>query len=185
VVAGPVREWYGLSGATEHGKGQDENKNLSAPVHRGGHQIVPLDEILGTVLPQVELTEEADRVVAEDGRVDTNEQVAEVPGDDASVKIRPDALVGEESMHEIEWKRDHEAHKECRSNPLVTGSKREHFRSNGPGNGQGVEHLNVGTRPDVGTFNRHEDVGLVLDNPIQGLDEAAGIKTAPERQSRT
>ena len=67
-------------------------------------------------------------------------------------------------MHGIEWQGNEEAEQVCDSNPMVTGADREHLRGDGPGDGQGVELLDVGAGPNAGSFNGLKDRGLVLDN---------------------
>lgn len=70
----------------------------------------------------------------------------------------------EEAVHGVERKGHEEADQVCRSDPLVSGTDGEHLWGDGPGDGQGVELLNVGTGPNAGTFNSDENLGLILDN---------------------
>jgi hypothetical protein len=67
-------------------------------------------------------------------------------------------------VHGVEGEGNEENDQVCGSDPLVTGTDREHLGSDGPGNSEGVELLDVGTRPDAGTFNRDENLSLVLDD---------------------
>ena len=75
--------------------------------------------------------------------------------------------MGEEAVHGVEWEGHEEADQVCGGDPLVARTDGEHLRRDGPGDGQCVELLDVGSGPDVGTFDGYEDLGLVLDNAEQ------------------
>ena len=56
-------------------------------------------------------------------------------------------------MHDVEGQWGEEAEEEGGCHPLIASTDGEHFGRNGPGDGEGVELLNVGAGPDRGTFD--------------------------------
>ena len=165
AVLAPVGgEDDGGAGAALDGEGEDEDEDLGAAVHGGGEDVVVLDEPLGVVLAHVELGEEADGEVAHDGGVDADAQPADVVGDDGGVPV-PEAGLGEEPMEEVEGERDDEADEEGERDPLVPRAHAEHVRGErAPGDGLRVVLLHVLSRPDVGAFDREQDLPLVRDD---------------------
>ena len=79
-----------------------------------------------------------------------------------SVDVAEHAPFGE-SMGQDKGNRSQESKEEGNGDPLVFGSNRVHVRRNRPRDGQGVELLDVLTRPDTCTLRGDEDVELVLD----------------------
>ncbi len=163
-VTCPGREGNWFTRATKDSKSGKEYHNLSTAVKGSGDEVIPLDEPFGSVTSQIELTKEADHVVAGDGRIQTDEKFSKIPQDDGSIKVWPNSLAGEEFVHDIEGHRGNEADQERCGDPLIDGAKGEHFGGNRPRNGKSVELLNLGTGPDVGTFSRLEDGCLILDD---------------------
>ncbi len=85
-----------------HRKREQEHADLRASIQRRWDEVVPFHEILGPVLAQVVLADDADDVVGPDGRVNADEEVAHVPEDNGRVEVGPDALGGEEAVQEVE-----------------------------------------------------------------------------------
>jgi hypothetical protein len=56
-------------------------------------------------------------------------------------------------MHNVEWQRGEETDEEGDRDPLVTSADGKHLRGDGPSDGQGIELLNLGAGPDVGSFS--------------------------------
>lgn len=52
----------------------------------------------------------------------------------------------------------------CDGDPLVTGANREHLRGNRPGNCEGVEGLNISSRPNRCSLNSQKVWGLIFDD---------------------
>lgn len=123
------------------------------------------------VAPQIELAEGTEDVVAGDRRVETHEKFSKVPQDNGRIQVRPNSLVWEETVHDVEWQWSKEANQICRCDPLVASTNGKHLGSNGPSNGECVELLDLGTRPDVGTFRGLENGCLVFDDAKDCLDQ--------------
>jgi hypothetical protein len=166
MIASPRRERMGGAGPAVDRESKQEDQDLGATVEGRRDQVVPLDEVLGAVLAQVELAEDADGVVAEDGRVDAGDQVAQVPQDDAGVQVAPDALLREEAVHDVEGERGREADEVGDGDPFVARADGEDFGGDGPGDREGVELLEIDAGPDRGTFDGDEVVGLVVDDAV-------------------
>jgi len=164
VVASPQWECVGLATATVYSECQQEHQHLSSTIHGSGDQVVPAHEVSGAVSAQVVLTEDTDGVVDGDGGVDADEQVAEVPGDDAGVQVREDADGGHEAVCQVEGNGHEESDQVPDGNPLVAGTDGEDLGGNRPGDSLRVEVLDIGAGPDVGTLNGNEDSCLVLNN---------------------
>jgi hypothetical protein len=77
----------------------------------------------------------------------------------------------EKAVHDIEREWDEEAKEVCCRNPLVAGADGEQLRRHGPGDGEGVELLDLRARPDVGSFDGLENGRLVFDDARNTLDQ--------------
>ncbi len=113
------------------------------------------------------MTEEANGEVDPDGGVDADDQVSEVPENDGEIQVRPDLLLGEEFVHEVEGKRDEEAEEIGDADPFVTSTNGEHFRGHRPGDSGTVQTLDVDPRPNGGSFNGQESWKLVGDDTVR------------------
>ena len=109
VVTPPLRERPSHTTGTSNGETEQEHHNLSPAIHASRDQIVPLDELLRAILPEVPLADEADDEIDPDGGVDADDEVAHVPEDDGQVQITPDPLPREEFVHDVEWDGEEEA----------------------------------------------------------------------------
>lgn len=178
IISPPRRERHRLPTPSKDRKTQDENKNLSPSVHGRGDEIVIADEELRVVLAQVPLREEADEEVAEDGRVDADEEVSHVPEDDTEVEVLEEADLGV-AVQEPEGERDREAQEVRERDPLVPPADGEHLAGDGPRDSEGVVLLDVLAGPDVGAGDGGKDVILVGDDGLHhnviedGAEDAA------------
>jgi len=125
IVTPPGRERTLHSTGTSNGKTQKEDHDLGSTIESSGNEIVPPDELRCSILSQIELTKEANCEENPDGRVDSNDEVSEVPQDDGEIEVGPDSLVGEEFGHEVEWEWNGESEEVGDADPLVTGAKGE------------------------------------------------------------
>ena len=66
MIPGPRRERRRLPTATLNSKGKEENKDLSSTIHRRRDEVIPLNKVLGSVLPEIELAKCADNIVTPD-----------------------------------------------------------------------------------------------------------------------
>jgi len=86
-----------------------------------------------------------------------------LPQDDGGVDVAED-WVRPVSVCEPERDRDHETDEIGNGDPLVFCADGEGVRGDGPGDGEGVELLDVLAGPDVGPSEALEDGGLVIDD---------------------
>jgi hypothetical protein len=61
---------------------EQEDHDLGSTIHAGRDEIVPFDELLRTILPEVPLANKANEEVNPDRGVDTDYEVAHEPKDD-------------------------------------------------------------------------------------------------------
>ncbi|QSZ32177.1 hypothetical protein DSL72_001748 [Monilinia vaccinii-corymbosi] len=141
---------------------------LLTPLPPATAKIVPLDEVFRPPFSQVELAKGANVVVHEDAGIDAHAEISEIPKDDGEVKIRPDALVWEVPGHDPEWKWDEKSEEICDGYPLVTSADGEHLGGDGPGDCEGVEGLNVCSRPNGCPLNRQEIWSLIFHDARDG-----------------
>lgn len=104
------------------------------------------------VLADVKLADESQDEEHGQRAVDADEQVAHVPQDDRGVEVAP-VLVAGEAEGEVGWDWYDEAEEEGESDPFVAGADAEHVLGDGPGDGEGVELLDVLAGPDVGALD--------------------------------
>lgn len=151
-VSGPLEERVRLSTATSHRKSENEHHDLRTAIHRRRHEVVVLDEQRRVVLAEVELADESHDEEHGKGTVDADEQVAHVPENDGRVDVAP-VLVATPAVCEIRGDGHDEADQERQSHPFIAAADAEHLARYAPGDGKGVELLNILTRPDVGTLD--------------------------------
>lgn len=149
-------------------KREQEDHDLGAAIHAGRDEVVPLDELLGAVLAEVPLADEADDEVDPDRGVDADDEVAHVPEDDGQVEVGPHLDVGLELVHDVEGQGDQEAEEVGCGHPFVALPEGEHLGRHGPGDGVGVDGLDPGAGPDGGSFDGEEDGGLLFDDAVGG-----------------
>jgi hypothetical protein len=105
-------------------------------------------------------------------------QFTSVLGVSPQVNVREDAPACP-SVQEEEGERNSKSDDVRDRNPLVLGTDGEHVLGDGPGNGQGIELLDILTRPDVGAFDGQKERRLIFDNRQhdavvqEGADDAA------------
>jgi hypothetical protein len=70
IIVAPIRrKHYRLPSRSQYGEGQDEIDYLSATIQSSGHDVVVLDKPIWSVLAKVELRDDSDGVVEEQGAV--------------------------------------------------------------------------------------------------------------------
>ena len=82
IISRPDRKIHRLPTPPENSKTQNKHNHLGSAVQRRAYQVVVLDEQLRVLLAEPPLRDEAKSEVGRDGRVDPDEQVAQVPQDD-------------------------------------------------------------------------------------------------------
>ncbi len=127
MIAPPSREWSRNTAAPIHSECQHEDAHLGATIQRRRNKIVPLDEVLRSVLSKIVLANNANDIITPDGGVDANAEVTHIPKDNRRIEIAPDTLSGEAPVEEIEWEWDNEADEIGDCHPLVAGADGEHF----------------------------------------------------------
>jgi hypothetical protein len=167
------RERSSSATAPKHSKRQNKHHDLRPTIQRRRHNIVVLDEELRTISPEVELREEAESEKHGNGGIDPHKQVAHLPEDDGGVDVA-EGGVRVIAVDEPEGHRDDEADEIGDRDPLVFGADGEGVAGDAPGDGEGVELLNVLAGPDVRAGEAFEDGGLVVDDSGYGLDSVWG-----------
>ncbi|KAI7968898.1 hypothetical protein EIK77_007593 [Talaromyces pinophilus] len=137
-------------------KGQDKDYDLGAAVQRCGDQVIPLNKQLRMILSNVELEDEGHNEETGKPTVDTNVKVTHEPENNRWVVVSP-VLVPGNLIRDISGERHKEAQEKDNSDPLVVRANAEHFWCDTPGDGHGVEGLDVLSGPDTGTLNRFQD----------------------------
>ena len=168
-----LRERSSSATPPKHCKRQNKHHNLRSTVQRCRHNIVVLDEEFRTISPEVELREEAESEKHGNGGVDPHKQVAHLPEDDGRVDVA-EGGVRVVAVDEPEGHGDDEADEVGDRDPLVFGADGEGVAGDAPGDGEGVELLNVLAGPDVRAGEAFEDGSLVVDDSGDGLGYVCG-----------
>lgn len=162
-VSSPYWERSRSSASTEDGESKNEHHDLSSTIESSGNNVVVLDEKLWALLSEIPLSKEPKEEEDTDSRVDTNEQVTHLPEDDGEIDVAEER-VGEVAIEEPEGDGNDEAENIGDCDPLVLRADGEGVLCDGPGDGEGVELLDVLTRPNVGANETLEDRSLVVDD---------------------
>lgn len=147
-IARPSRERMRFATPASHSKSENEHHDLRTAIHRRRDKIVVLDEQRGMVLADIELADESHDEEHGQRAVDAYEQVAHVPENDRRVDVAP-SPVASEAVGNVSGDGHDEADQEGEGNPFVARADAEHLAGYAPGDGEGVELLDVLAGPDV------------------------------------
>ena len=115
------------------------------------------------------MREEAESEKHGDGGIDADKEVTHLPEDDGGVDVA-EGGVWVVAVDEPEGNGDDEADEIGDRDPLVFGADGEGVAGDAPGDGEGVELLNVLAGPDVRAGEAFEDGCLIVDDSGYGLD---------------
>lgn len=101
IVSPPLGERSRLATGSRHGKTKEEYHNLRSAIHTSGDKVVPFDELVWAVFPEVPLANITNDKIDPDRRVNTNHEVAHIPEYDRQVQITPYPLLREEFMEDV------------------------------------------------------------------------------------
>src|ERR1700710_1779776 len=82
IVSPPLRKRTSRPPCSRNCKAQQEYHDLGPTIHASRNKIVPLDELLGTIFPEVPLANKPNNEVNPDRGVNTDHKISHIPEDD-------------------------------------------------------------------------------------------------------